>query len=88
MIIERELREELSKKNQQIENLINSRNQMQKNLGDQLFTAKEKLKQKDIEVLRYVEEVRLQEIEIANIRDMIRKTEKHKLDSNRQPVKA
>ncbi|KAL4427596.1 hypothetical protein ABPG74_012987 [Tetrahymena malaccensis] len=82
MQIEKELNQELQKKEKQIENIINSRNLMQKTLGDQIIIIKNQNKQLNEQTRDLENQVIILNEEVKSLRVLVKRAEKKNLIGN------
>ncbi|KAL4462506.1 hypothetical protein ABPG72_009107 [Tetrahymena utriculariae] len=82
MQIEKELNQELQKKEKQIENIINSRNLMQKTLGDQIIIIKNQNKQLNEQNRDLENQIIILNEEVKSLRVLVKRAEKKNLIGN------
>lgn len=82
-VAEKELRDELQKKDKQIENIINSRNLMQKTLAEQFQSLKIKNQELSQDLAQVSEKFRYISLENENLKIIVHKTEKAKLSKKK-----
>ncbi|EAR82288.1 hypothetical protein TTHERM_01205240 (macronuclear) [Tetrahymena thermophila SB210] len=82
MQIEKELNQELQKKEKQIENIINSRNLMQKTLGDQIIIIKNQNKQLNEQTRDLENQIIILNEEVKSLRVLVKRAEKKNLIGN------